>query len=390
MRAVNDYEGLYSLDLLGVQDHGESDQLDVMENFKVNIKRGTDGRYEVGVSWIQGSTLTSSNEEASRERLQDANKRLKLNVKLKEEYETIVQDQLRDGIIERDPEQPSGDRISYMPHKPVVRDSAATTKVRMVFDASAKPHHLANSISECMHRGTPLQPLLWDILVSARMSPNILVGDIEKGFLQISINKEDRDAFRFLFKLEGQDQHFRFTGVPFGVEASPFMLGATLQNHYDVHPQELRETVETLQENTFVDNLIKTGHYIEDMENFKEENMPNPAKILGHTWDRREDTLEIQVRKSNGESTLTKRTILAQLGRVYYPLGIISPSMVKGKRIYRDACDERKGWNAEVSPSINKDWSNSTRQLRDVKVTRSLIKESASVEAVEIHQFADE
>lgn len=173
VKEVKDYERLDSLDMLEVKDRGENDQLDVMEDFKENITRRADGHYEVGVPWIPGSMLTSSNEEAGRKRLQNVNKKLKLTVKLKEEYEKLVQDQLRDGIIKRAPEQPSEDRIFYMPHKPIVRDSATTTKVRMVFNASAKPHHLANSINECMHKGPPLQLFIWDILVSVRMSPNI-------------------------------------------------------------------------------------------------------------------------------------------------------------------------------------------------------------------------
>ena len=40
----------------------------------------------------------------------------------------------------------------------------------------------------------------------------------DKTFLQVGIKQEDRDAFRFLFKVNGQDEHFRFTPVPFGAE----------------------------------------------------------------------------------------------------------------------------------------------------------------------------
>lgn len=46
------------------------------------------------------------------------------------------------------------------------------------------------------------------------MSTDTLLGDIEKGFLQFGIKQEDKDAFRFLFKVKGQEQHFRFTRVP--------------------------------------------------------------------------------------------------------------------------------------------------------------------------------
>ena len=75
-----------------------------------------------------------------------------------------------------------------------------------------------------------------------------------------------------------------------------------------------------LRENTYVDNIMQTGNNIDKLEKFKkesevvlesaklpihkwesniatleDENMPNPSKILGHVWDKREDTLEIQV-----------------------------------------------------------------------------------------------
>lgn len=90
------------------------------------------------------------------------------------------------------------------------------------------------------------------------MLPYLLLGDIEKAFLQISLKEEDRDVFRFLFNINDKEQHFRFTRVPFGAEASPFLLAATLQHHYDCQPDELGETVKVLRENTYVDNLMKT------------------------------------------------------------------------------------------------------------------------------------
>ena len=103
----------------------------------------------------------------------------------------------------------------------------------MVFDASAKPHHLANSVNDCMYTGPPLQPLLWDFLIRACMAPLVLLGDIEKVFPQMSLRVDDRDAFCFLFNVNGREECFRFTRVPLGAEASPFMLAATLQHHYD-------------------------------------------------------------------------------------------------------------------------------------------------------------
>ncbi|XP_015747779.1 PREDICTED: uncharacterized protein LOC107327543 [Acropora digitifera] len=209
-----------------------------------------------------------------------------------------------------------------------------------------------------MHKGPSLQPLLWDILLRARMSPNLLIGDFEKAFLQIGIKAEDRDAFRFLFTLGGREEHFRFTRVPFGAESSPFILGAILNYHYDQHEEEFKDTTETLRENTYVDNLMKTGHRSEELKQFKKEateilekarfpvhkwesnlpelesdDMTNPGKILGHNWDKRKDTLELPVQQFSDEQPVTKRAILSQLGSMYDPLGIISPTTAEGKRI---------------------------------------------------------
>ena len=413
-KVVSDYEKLYSLDVLGVEDRGENDQLDVYKEFRENIVRQSDGRYEVKIPWIPGSELSETNESQSRKRLQNVERKLRQNEQLRNDYTEIVNSQLTDGIIEKIPDKPTGKHVFYLPHKPVVRQNAMTTKTRMVFDASAKPHPLASSINECMYTGPALQPLLWDILIRARMSPYLLLGDIQKAFLQISVNSEDRDAFRFMFNLLRNEEHLRFTRIPFGAEASPFISGATLQYHYDQQPEELSETVQTLRDNTYVDNLMKTGSEIEEMSKFKSEateilgsakfpvhkwesnileleseTMPNPGKILGHLWDKREDTLELQIKKVSEDKPVTKRTILSQLGSIYDPLGLISPTMVQGKQIYREACDENKGWNSEVSPALTRDWLRWMKQLRNVKVPRSLIKDCRKVKSVRIHQFAD-
>ena len=241
IKEAGEYEKLYSLDVLGVENRGEDDQSEVYGSFKEGTTRGVDGRYEVSVPWIPGSSLSSTNEQPSRRRLIRVETKLSRDPKLREEYEKIAREQLEEGIVEVAPETPTGDRTFYMPHKPVVRESASTTKVRMVFDASAKPHPLANSVNECMYTGPSLQPLLWDILIRARISTHLVLADIQKAFLQTGVREEDRDAFRFLFNINGKEQHLRFTRVHFGGESSPFLLGATLNYHYDQQGEESQE-----------------------------------------------------------------------------------------------------------------------------------------------------
>jgi hypothetical protein len=345
-REVDDCQQLYSLDVLGVEDRGENSQLDVHREFKENIVRDENGRYEVKVPWIPGAQLSETNEAQSRLRLKRVEKKLESNAQLRKDYEKIIVDQMSAGVIEKAPSTPTGERVFYMPHKPVVKQDATTTKTRMVFDASAKPQPTSNSINECMYPGPPLQPLLWDILVRARMSPYLLIGDVEKAFLQIALSEEDRDAFRFIFDINGKEELFRFARVPFGAEASPFMLGATLDYHYDQQPDSVRDTVSILRENTYVDNLMVIGEDVQELKKFRTEateilesgkfpvhkwesnvsslesaDMPNPGKILGHVWNKTTDTLKIQVQQDD-DGKPTKKSILSRLGRIYDPLGI--------------------------------------------------------------------
>ena len=408
----SDYEQLYSLDVLGIEDRGEKDQSTVYAEFRENIKRTEDGCYEVAVPWIPGAELTKTNEEPSRKRLHNVTRKLRQQPHIKEEYEQIVRDELRDGVVEETEQQSTSERVFYMPHRPVIRESASTTKVRMMFDASARPHPLANSVNECMNTGPPLQPLLWDILIRARMSTHLLLADLQKAFLQVGLREADRDAFRFLFDINGVEKHLRFTRVPFGVDASPFMLGATLQHHFSQQSEQFASTVESLKDNTYVDNLMKSAEDVSELEDFKQQpkmiledakflvhkwesnvdkldGEPNPSKILGYKWDKREDQLEVSAQRINDETPVTKRRILMELNSIYDPLGIISPTTVEGKRIYREACDENIGWNTEVSAAVSKDWKRWSQQLRTVKIPRTLSKEIQRVKVVHLHVFVD-
>ena len=117
--------------------------------------------------------------------------------------------------------------------------------------------------------------------------------------------------------------------------------------------------------------------------------MPNPSKILGHVWNKDDDTLELLAKPFPQEHPVTKRTILSYLGTVYDPLGIISPTMAEGKHIYREACDEKKGWNAEVSLRLKNQWLRWTKQLKDVRVPRSIASFVGEIGAVHLHIFAD-
>ena len=42
------------------------------------------------------------------------------------------------------------------------------------------------------------------------------------------------------------------------------------------------------------------------------ENMPNPEEILGYSWDKREDTLELQIKKLTEDTPITREQFSAK------------------------------------------------------------------------------
>ena len=138
----------------------------------------------------------------------------------------MIQEQLIEGIVERAPNSVVG-REFYIPHKGVVRETAESTKLRIVYDASARAWDGAPSLNECLNNGPPLQNQLWSVLIRGRFNPIAITGDIKKAFLQVRIRPEERDALRFHWYKNTETKEvetLRFTRALFRLGPSPFAL----------------------------------------------------------------------------------------------------------------------------------------------------------------------
>jgi hypothetical protein len=64
-----------------------------------------------------------------------------------QKYDNVIKDQLSQGIVEKAAEEADGREFYIWPHKPVVRESAETTKFRIVlYDDSARENEKAPSL----------------------------------------------------------------------------------------------------------------------------------------------------------------------------------------------------------------------------------------------------
>ena len=175
-----DYENLSRLDVLGLEDLSENDQDVVHTEFKEQLRRDPDGWYETGLPWKGNHPPLPSNKRGSIQRLEALMRKLnRMPNTCAEEYDQIIQVQIQENIVESAPEQPNG-REFYIPHKPVIRENADSTKLRIVYDASAKERAEVPSLNDCLHAGPSLPNKLWSVLVRGRFHPVAVTADLQK------------------------------------------------------------------------------------------------------------------------------------------------------------------------------------------------------------------
>ncbi|GFW00407.1 integrase catalytic domain-containing protein [Trichonephila clavipes] len=174
------------------------------------------------------------------------------------EYCKVLKNYLDVGIIEKvtNPFIPTLNPVFYLPHQVIIKNESLTTKLRLVFDASAHEEKQL-SLNDCLFHGINLNPNILDLLISFRSNKIAVLADVEKAFLQISLAPKDRDVVRFLID-DGENgvQVYRFNRVLFGVNASPFLLAATIKTHIGKYMEKYPDTVRTLDHCFYVDDLV--------------------------------------------------------------------------------------------------------------------------------------
>ncbi|CAB3994168.1 Hypothetical predicted protein, partial [Paramuricea clavata] len=226
----------WDLESLGISKEEKS----VVEEFTSTIGFKA-GRYHVELPWKEHHPLLPDNYEMSRKRLWSLLERLKRDPEVLKEYDAVIKDQLTKGVVEIVQKEDIGElgKVHYIPHHAVIRRDKETTKLRIVYDASAKTS--------------------------------------EKASLMIAVSEADRNVLRFLwFDDVWSDQPkiivLRFTRVVFGVSSSPFLLNATISHHIEQYRAQDPAFVEAFMRAVYVDDLNSEGGF-----NLRKTNLePNP------------------------------------------------------------------------------------------------------------------
>lgn len=110
--ATMDYEQLCALDVLGLADRNENDQLTVYQKFKEQLQRNEAGWYETKLPWRGNHPPLPTNEAGSQRRLEQLVRKVERTSQYTE-YDSIIQEQLQQGVIKAAPKK-STEKVSHI------------------------------------------------------------------------------------------------------------------------------------------------------------------------------------------------------------------------------------------------------------------------------------
>ena len=94
--------------------------------------------YRVGVPWITDEPVLPNNYAMALHRQENTEKRLKRSPDIAYAYNRCIEQYVEKGYVTKVSKKERAKHQWYLPHFPVLRPEKDTTKVRIVFDASAK------------------------------------------------------------------------------------------------------------------------------------------------------------------------------------------------------------------------------------------------------------
>ena len=336
-------------------------------------------------------------------RLLAMERKLSKNVQLRDKYIEFLADYERQGHMTMIPEQElhSDKPVYYLPHHAVMKESSTTTKVRVVFDGSAKTSS-GLSLNEVQRIGPMVQNDIFSITLRFRQHPIVLSADIVKMYRQIKIKDNQHDLQRILWRTDSSKpiQHFKLTIVTYGTASAPFLATRALRQIGEENKELYPVASNVIIQDFYVDDLLTGVNSVEEAKTLRSEltklllayglelrkwasNNPhvflenNPTnseksiqsdkdpKTLGLSWDPQEDILQYSVKKSSSER-VTKRSILSKIAQIFDPLGLVGPAIIRAKIIMQEFWKLQLGWDEALPQNLHTLWIEFYEQLESL------------------------
>lgn len=429
---TNLVQRFWELDTLPPASTLTPDELSCEQKFQSEHSRDESGRYVVKLPFKDDIAPTFHGiRDIALRRFHAIERRLSRDPELSRQYSEFMADYLACGHMTLVPVEELDKGKYYIPHHCVTNPGSHTTKLRVVFDASARD---ANNISlnDSLLKGAKLQANINEILLRFRESPIVFMTDIQQMYRQCLIAECHRDYQRIFWRFDrnGPIQEYRLNTVTYGVASAPFLACRIIQQLVHDEGDAFPIAKEVLSSGTgiYVDDIIAGMDSLQEALTAKSEIIglfnlgkfhlrkwasndlrvladlppedclldaisfdemePLTLKVLGLKWDPRSDAFLFDVAPSN--RPCTKRTILSEVAKVFDPLGFLSPLTIKAKCLIQQLWVFGGGWDDAPPDHIVTLWEeyqSQVHQITQLRIVRRLTVDNAK--SYDLHGFCD-
>ncbi|XP_022902989.2 uncharacterized protein [Onthophagus taurus] len=398
------------------------------ELFQKSITRFNDGKFMVQMPLKESPEKLGESKLSALQRLQALEKRFKGNQRFKQTYQEFMTDynDMNMSECEEDDNGSLSMDSFYLPHHGVFNQNNQTTKLRVVFDGSAKSDS-GWSLNELQYIGPTIQDELFSIVVRFRFYRYAVCADIKKMYRQIWIERSQRNLQKILWRNESDEpiKTYKLNTVTYGTTSAPFLAVRCLKQLSTETKKEHPEASRVIASDFYVDDLITGGDSIRETSKVIKEiiSILSSAKFELHKWisnsehllneilvePNRNDAVEI----SDGESsktlglywfcksdylffkigelqqqTITERSILLDIAQIFDPLGLLSPCVIISKMILQRLWQEKLSWDESLPLEIYSKWDTFRSQL-SILNTATIQRSQGKIKTVELHGVAD-
>jgi len=151
------------------------------DHFLQNVQKAQDSRLIVKLPFLEHTSALGESRDIATRRFLSLEKPLQKDQAIKKGYIEFMKEY---GHMKEVPHIHLPKSHYFIPHHCVLKPGSQTTKLRVVFDASAVTSS-GKSLNDLMHKGPTVQNSLMSILLRFRMHKYLFTADIEKMYRQI-------------------------------------------------------------------------------------------------------------------------------------------------------------------------------------------------------------
>ncbi|XP_051155340.1 uncharacterized protein LOC127277935 [Leptopilina boulardi] len=397
------------------------------EHFIKNVNRNEDNQFFIALPFNEKVKYLGNSKQSALNRFKTLLRKFKRNPMIEEKYSTVMQEYIDLGHMTAIDENFQEEEGFYLPHHAVIKDSSLTTKMRVVFDGSAKDEN-GLSLNDTLMTGPTIQQDICSLLIRFLTHQFVLTGDIEKMYRQFWVREEDRKYQKIWWKdANGKEKIFHLNTVTFGLSAAPFLAIRCLHQLADDFNNEFPEAAKVIKEDIYVDDLLTGTDEFESALNLRNdviellkkgqlnmrqwasndprllEGLPesnvnvkmkfsedSTIKTLGLYWKSNTDEIAYTILPIATNVKMTKRIMLSEVAKIFDPLGFLGPVIIKGRMILHRLWLEKLDWDDAVPLSIFTDWKKYSSQLielNNISFERKVIISEAR--DIQLHGFCD-